>query len=423
MVAGAGVRVWRCDRAKPQPEPASGPDRDPGRADRRRLRGRARAEAAARGSDVSTRRDRRAAPRSLCVARDLDGARRTEPQPSRLGRGGQRPRRRVLRARRRHHRAPTVGRPRAVRRARGREGHARRRRGRDRSDRAAARRCEGRSARRRVRRPDPGVRRAREVRQRRAPSHDSLRAMTSPVPDAVAAEARAFIAKLEAMLATQPSVHTLPAELVRTARRAGKGIFPPPVFLDDATWVLDGGAQRLEAPAHVAIGGESAGAHLAALVLLRLRERRGFFAANLVYGAFALGMTPSQRAWGERNLVLSRPIIEYFATCFLPGTTLEQRRAPDISPLYADLAGLSPALFTVGTLDPLLDDSLFMHARWQVAGNDSTLRVWPHAIHGFNGFDLELGRISDRDQFAFLSRYLPTCSHRPRSPSRAARGR
>lgn len=310
--------------------------------------------------------------------------------------------------------------------------------------------------------------------------------MISPVPDAVAAEARAFNAKLEAMLATQPSVHTLPAELVRTARRAGKGIFPPPVFLDDATWVdangvrlrvvrppgaargvylhihgggwtlgaadmqdlhlrdlaratglvaasveyrlgpehpfpagpddcetaarwlLDGGAQRLEAPAHVAIGGESAGAHLAALVLLRLRERRGFFAANLVYGAFDLGMTPSQRAWGERNLVLSRPIIEYFATCFLPGTTLEQRRAPDISPLYADLAGLPPALFTVGTLDPLLDDSLFMHARWQVAGNDSTLRVWPHAIHGFNGFDLELGRISDRDQFAFLSRYLPT---------------
>ena len=61
--------------------------------------------------------------------------------------------------------------------------------------------------------------------------------MISPVPDAVAAEARAFNAKLEAMLATQPSVHTLPPELVRTARRAGKGIFPPPVFLDDATWV------------------------------------------------------------------------------------------------------------------------------------------------------------------------------------------
>lgn len=308
--------------------------------------------------------------------------------------------------------------------------------------------------------------------------------MTEAVSEAVAAEARAFNAKLEALLATQPSVHTLPAELVRAARRAGKGIFPPPVFLSDATWVdangvklrvvrppgpprgvylhihgggwtlgaadmqdlylrdlaratglvaasveyrlapehpfpagaddceaaarwlLDGGAQRLDAPAHVAIGGESAGAHLAALVLLRLR--RGFFAANLVYGAFDLGMTPSQRNWGERNLVLSGPIIEYFGNCFLPGVSLEQRRAPQISPLYAELAGLPPALFTVGTLDPLIDDTLFMEARWRLAGNATTLRVWPHAVHGFNGFDLELGRISDADQFAFLSRCLPT---------------
>jgi hypothetical protein len=43
-----------------------------------------------------------------------------------------------------------------------------------------------------------------------------------------------------------------------------------------------------------------------------------------------------------------------------------------------------------------------------MAGNATTLHVWPHAVHGFNGFDLELGRISDADQFAFLSRYLPT---------------
>ena len=43
-----------------------------------------------------------------------------------------------------------------------------------------------------------------------------------------------------------------------------------------------------------------------------------------------------------------------------------------------------------------------------MAGNATTLRVWPHAVHGFNGFDLELGRLSDRDQFEFLSRCLPT---------------
>jgi hypothetical protein len=42
----------------------------------------------------------------------------------------------------------------------------------------------------------------------------------------------------------------------------------------------------------------------------------------------------------------------------------EQRRTADISPLYADLHGLPPAPFSVGALEPMRDDSLFMPARW-----------------------------------------------------------
>ncbi|MEO8840363.1 MAG: alpha/beta hydrolase [Kofleriaceae bacterium] len=174
---------------------------------------------------------------------------------------------------------------------------------------------------------------------------------------------------------------------------------------DAANWLIASGAPVLAAPARFAIGGESAGAHLAALTLLRV-PRQTFYAANLVYGAFDLSSTPSVRSWGERNLVLSVPIIEYFGEGFTPKLTPEQRRDPKVSPLYADLHGLPPALFTVGALDPLLDDSLFMEARWRAAGNSSTLRVWPHAVHGFNAFPIELGRISNRDQFEFLASRL-----------------
>ncbi|HEY1548488.1 MAG TPA: alpha/beta hydrolase fold domain-containing protein, partial [Kofleriaceae bacterium] len=145
------------------------------------------------------------------------------------------------------------------------------------------------------------------------------------------------------------------------------------------------------------IGGESAGAHLSALVLQRVR---GFAQANLVYGAYDLSLTPSARRWGDRNLVLSRPIIEHFVAAFVRD---RDPRTPEISPLYADLAGMPPALFTVGALDPLLDDTLFMYERWRAAGNAAELRVWPHAIHGFNGLPLELGRMADRDQHAWLS--------------------
>lgn len=313
-----------------------------------------------------------------------------------------------------------------------------------------------------------------------------------PVAPEVAAETRAFNVQLEATLATIPPAHKVPPAVVRAGRRAGRGTFPPPVFLptmqdleipgragplrlrvarpptaprgvylhlhgggwmlgaadmqdpdltamaaatglvaasvdyrlapehpfpagpddceDAARWLVAEGARVLAAPPVFAIGGESAGAHLSALTLLRLRDRGdlagAFAAANLVYGAYDLSLTPSQRNWGERNLVLSGPIIAYFSAAFTPGRSLEERRDPAISPLFADLRGLPPALFTVGTLDPLLDDTLFMHARWLAAGNHAELRVWPDGVHGFNGFPIALGRLADAAMHAFLVRTL-----------------
>ena len=60
----------------------------------------------------------------------------------------------------------------------------------------------------------------------------------------------------------------------------------------------------------------------------------------------------------------------------------EERRDPDISPLYADLAGMPDALFSVGSNDHLLDDTLFMAARWEAAANRSELLVYPDTPHG-----------------------------------------
>ena len=82
-------------------------------------------------------------------------------------------------------------------------------------------------------------------------------------------------------------------------------------------------------------------------------------------------MTPSARLWGERNLIINTPIMAWFADMFTPAMSTRSAARPEVSPLYADLAGMPPALFTVGTLDPLLDDSLFMASRWRAAGNDA----------------------------------------------------
>jgi len=157
----------------------------------------------------------------------------------------------------------------------------------------------------------------------------------------------------------------------------------------------------------LALGGESAGGHLAAVTLLRMRDRHGyadFRGANLVFGAFDLSMTPSQRRFGNDRLILRTIDIEKFADAFLPAPI--DRRDPDVSPLYADLNGLPPALFTIGTRDALLDDTLFMHGRWLAAGNRAELAVYPGGIHGFIAFPSTLARAAVARMIEFLGRVM-----------------
>ncbi len=334
-------------------------------------------------------------------------------------------------------------------------------------------------------RPSPGLACPAQVRE-------TCLSLADPDPEQLLAETRAFNAELERLLATMPSVHTLPPAQTRQDRREGRGIFPAPVFLSDARTIeipgpaspvrlriiapegdslgaflhLHGGGWTLGendmqdprlsrlandtgltvisvgyrlAPEHpypagpddceaaalwllgdegrsvagggpLAIGGDSAGGHLTAVTLLRLRDRHGitgaFDAAMFQYGAFDLSMTPSQRLWGERNLILSGPIITWFADQFLPGYDLEGRRDPDISPLFADLSGMPPALFTVGTEDALLDDTLFMEARWRAAGHPTELRVWPEGPHGFLSLPMTVADVALAAEHEFLSRTL-----------------
>jgi acetyl esterase/lipase len=167
---------------------------------------------------------------------------------------------------------------------------------------------------------------------------------------------------------------------------------PFPACIDDCVAVA-----REVADGHTVIGGESAGAHLSALTLTRVRS--GFVGANLAYGCYDLGMSPSQRAWGERVLVLSTPIIAWHLEQLLPGLDEEERRDPSISPLFADLTGLPPALLTVGTEDPMLDDSRLLAERWPNAHLD----VYEAGFHAFDLMpQLQLAELATRRQLEFV---------------------
>jgi len=92
--------------------------------------------------------------------------------------------------------------------------------------------------------------------------------------------------------------------------------------------------------------------------------------------------------------------MQQFYNAFLP--TITNRQVPDISPLYADLKGLCPALFSVGTQDALLDDTLFMYGRWVAAANEAELAIYPGGAHGFTLFPNRLADEAAARSQAFL---------------------
>ncbi len=153
------------------------------------------------------------------------------------------------------------------------------------------------------------------------------------------------------------------------------------------------------------IGGESAGAGLAAVVLQRIRDGIGFtgwLAANLVYGVFVPSGTPSARAWDLDGYVLDADTMAWFGNHYV-GSTDVAFDDPDLAPLHGDLRAMPTALFTIGTLDPLLDDSLFMAARWVAAGSDARLDVYPGGVHAFDAFPTSIGLAARTAMHQFIA--------------------
>ena len=171
-------------------------------------------------------------------------------------------------------------------------------------------------------------------------------------------------------------------------------------------WTLDNAA-ALFGVERFAIGGESAGAHLALVALQKMREagRLGAFAAALLhYGVFDLALSPSAANWGARNMILSTPTLRWFqANLTGPGADLAD---PLLSPINADLMGAPPALFQCGTVDPLIDDTLIMAARWAAAGAEAEVNIVPGGVHAFDMFDLPIAAEARARGAAFVKARL-----------------
>jgi len=180
-----------------------------------------------------------------------------------------------------------------------------------------------------------------------------------------------------------------------------------------ADWVFEHAEAEFGAR-ELFIGGESAGAHLAACSLLRLRDSRADLGrlkgAVLFYGPYDLSATQSVRSATRETLVLDGPAMTPGIAKLLPDRDEAGRRAPDVSPLYADLSRLPPALLLCGTIDPLIDDSRHMAERWKAQSGNARLVVIPESPHAFNRLPTRLAARTNAFVRGWLQRRLAAAS-------------
>ncbi|MEJ2852424.1 MULTISPECIES: alpha/beta hydrolase [unclassified Saccharothrix] len=152
-----------------------------------------------------------------------------------------------------------------------------------------------------------------------------------------------------------------------------------PAALDDCLHAFD---HATTLASDVVVVGESAGANLAAAVLLRRREQAR--AGVLLSGVFDLREERFHTgSWVERaetEYVLKAHLGPQMRVDYLGGHPADD---PLVSPVLADLRGLPPLLIQASSAERLLDDSLTLAANAARAGVHVELDVWPHMFHGW----------------------------------------
>src|SRR5437867_1280537 len=161
---------------------------------------------------------------------------------------------------------------------------------------------------------------------------------------------------------------------------------PFPAAVEDAVagylWLLSTGVD----PAHIIIGGDSAGGGLTAATLVALKaDAKPLPAAAVCISPWTdLALTgESLVSKAEADPMITIEGITRVRDAYLGDA---DPTAPLASPIYADLSGLPPLLIQVGECEVLLDDSQRLAERAEAAGVDVTLEVWPEMIHVWHFF-------------------------------------
>jgi acetyl esterase len=185
---------------------------------------------------------------------------------------------------------------------------------------------------------------------------------------------------------------------------------PAPAAVDDCwaatTWVVEHRAELGASGLPVAVGGDSAGGNLSAVVAQRaVAEGVDLAAQVLIYPAVdATGDTDSHRRNGEGYFLTTETMAWFFGHYAAGGASPDD---PAVAPIRATddaLTGVAPALVHVAGYDPLRDEGIAYADRLRGLGVEVELREYPTMIHGFYGMGA-LTPVVD-DAFAHATDFL-----------------
>lgn len=168
---------------------------------------------------------------------------------------------------------------------------------------------------------------------------------------------------------------------------------PAPAAVDDAyaafKWAHEHAGELGAAPGRVAVGGDSAGGNLAAVVSQLARDEAQHGAGPmpvlqwLIYPRTDFTAQTRSMSLFARGFLLTRRDIDWFHAQYLRGSGIHAAD-PLVSPLLAEsLSGLPPALMAVGGFDPLRDEGESYAAALRAAGVEVDLRYLGSLTHGF----------------------------------------
>jgi acetyl esterase len=164
---------------------------------------------------------------------------------------------------------------------------------------------------------------------------------------------------------------------------------PAPAALDDCMTALTWTVENFELlgidASKVAVGGDSAGGNLAALLCQRVRAEFGpeIDFQLLVYPVTDLTLSHPSIDENAEGYFLTKASMQWFVGHYLGDA---DPKDPAVSPLHADdLSGLPPALVITAELDPLRDEGQAYAQRLREAGVPVELLHYDGQIHGFVG--------------------------------------